>query len=171
VHSPPRVPVAREEPGGGHVRAAPRREADGWWCWGVCRVPGGGTASPQPEGPRRARRSPPRRSHGEQGPGLRHEQGRPVQDREEVRRRAGGPAGGVDRGAVRRGGGSPRAGPPGLPGLAEERHRKWGPGARCARWALTAPAGPGLAGGWRGALRPRRGEPSLCSAARSSAGW
>jgi len=64
------------------------------------------------------------RSHGEQGPGLRHEQGCPVQDREEVRRRAGGPPGGVDRGSVRVQRGPPGPGPPGLPGLAEERHRK-----------------------------------------------
>uniref|UniRef100_A0A8B9FDJ6 Transgelin n=1 Tax=Amazona collaria TaxID=241587 RepID=A0A8B9FDJ6_9PSIT len=98
----------------------------------------GPRAPAHPDSAHPACRSPTCRSDGEQGPGVRHEQGRAVQDREEVRRRAGGAAGGVDRGAVRGRRGSPRAGPPGLPGLAEERHRKCGAGAPQGRGGGSA---------------------------------
>lgn len=126
--------LARGEPGGG------------------CCGQGAGSAPAASHAPS-CPRSPTRRSHGQQGPGVRHEQGRPVQDREEVRRRAGGPPGGVDRGAVRGQRGPPRPGPPGLPGLAEERHRECGAG--------------------RVAAGPCRelGPPQPPAARRCSAGW
>lgn len=104
THSPPNMPgqgcravvwhgKSREE-GASLLRCT---EARG----GCRRVPAQGDSVSQPDSPCAPPRSPSHCKHGKQGPSIWHEQGRPVQDREEVRRRAGGPAGGVDRGAVR----------------------------------------------------------------------